>query len=203
MKKVLILFIVIVCFQTSYSQSSIKMKCQNGLGNEDINSLMLFEDIELENINFEGSELINKMYEVSVKEFRKGKLVQNKKVFSLEGLEDFKIDSNKFSLKLWTKIYGDKLKLFVVPPHFFSNKFIFKLKKGQGQNYALKNFQGTKVFVQVPLNKEFPVLGVITPVEVEKGMFTYCEVAQSGVAPEKFWEVFKIPHYFVIYMKFI
>jgi hypothetical protein len=91
--------------------------------------------------------------------------------------------------------------LFVETPTM-SCKQTFELRKGKGADYVLKDFQGDKKFVDVPLNEEFPILAIITPVKHEDGYSSYCEVAQSEVAPEKFGEKFKIPHYFVITMKF-
>ena len=42
----------------------------------------------------------------------------------------------------------------------------------------------------------------ITPTIHEDGSSSYCEVAQSDIAPEKLGAHFKIPHYFLITIAF-
>lgn len=54
----------------------------------------------------------------------------------------------------------------------------------------------------MPINEEFPILAVITSTMRKDGSSSYCEVAQSEIAPEKLGEKFNIPHYFIISMKF-
>jgi len=77
-----------------------------------------------------------------------------------------------------------------------------RLEKGKASDYLLKDFQENKEFVTVPLQEEFPILAIITPVKQPDGSSSYCEVAQSEIPPDQFWKHFKIPHYFIITMKF-
>lgn len=167
--------------------------------NDEINSLMLFQNIEVANLSFESPEIKGKYYEIIVQEYRKGKMIKVKNLFSSEYI---KIDSTFMSFKFYSKIENDKMVVFVESPQMYSEKITFNLEKGKGSKYALKDFQGIDGFTNVSINEEFPILAIITPVKVTERKNSYCEVAQSGVKPEKYWEKFGIPHYFVITMKF-
>jgi hypothetical protein len=173
-----------------------------GSKNKEINSLMLFENIGVEKLSFEGSELKGKFYEINLIEYKKGKLKKSKKLFDIAFIEFLKIDTTFTSFKFFSKITDNKMTVFIQSPSMYSEKATFKIEKGKEQDYILIDFQGDKSFINVPINEEFPILAIITPTKQEDGSSSYCEVAQSEVAQEKFWEKFEIPHYFVITMKF-
>lgn len=197
-----ILLLSILTIQVIHSQANVKMITEYGSKSEELNSFMLFQNIEVENLSFESPEIIGKFYEVNLKEYKKGKLINTKNLFNLQVADFLKIDSTFTSFKFFSKIEDDKLTVFVQAPHMYSDKKTFKLEKGKGSDYLLKDFQGNLEFRSVPLSEEFPILAIITPALQQDGSGSYCEVAQSGIAPEKFWEKFGTPHYFVITMKF-
>ncbi len=173
-----------------------------GSKNNEINSLLLFQDIGVEKLSFESSDILGKFYEIKLKEYKKGKLVNIKKLFDLEVVDFLKIDTTYTSFKFFNKIEGNKIEVFIQSPKMYGEKSTFKIRKGKSQEYILKDFQGIKGFINVPINKEFPILAIITPTKNKDGSSSYCEVAQSEVLPENFWETFAIPHYFVITLKF-
>ena len=59
-----------------------------GSKNNEINSLLLFQDIGVEKLSFESSDILGKFYEIKLKEYKKGKLVNIKKLFDLEVVEN-------------------------------------------------------------------------------------------------------------------
>ena len=197
-----LIIISFLIFQTNYSQKNVKMISEHGSKNNEINSLMLFQNIGTEKLTFESNELIGKFYEVNLKEYKKGKLIKTTKLFDYSGDEYLKIDTTYTSFKFFNKIEDDKLTVFIQSPKMYGEKKIFKLEKGKSEDYLLKDFQGAKKFINVSSNEEFPILTIITPSQEEETKGSYCDVAQSEVATENFWEKFEIPHYFVISMKF-
>lgn len=199
MKNNIYILLLILVFQANYSQKNIKMTRIDSQ-NTDILSLMRFQNIDSENFKFESAELLGKSYEINLKEYKKGKLIRTENL--LDGQNYIKIDTSFTSLKFLSKIENDKMTVFVETPRMYSDKKGFKLQKGKGVDYIVKDFQGNKDFRNVSVNEEFSILAIITPVEIEKGYFSYCEIAQSEVEPDKYWEKFKIPHYFVVTMKF-
>ena len=189
-------------FQNYYSQNTVKMVSEYGSKNDDINSMLLFQNIYSEKLTFESTDITGKFYEINLKEYKKGKLINTIKLFDLSIFEYLKIDTTFTSFKFLCKIENDELTIFIQSPQMYSDKKIFNLEKGKSQDYLLKDFQGNKVSLNVPLNEEFPILAIITPAKVKDEKSSYCDVAQSGVEPEKYWDKFEIPHYFVVSMKF-
>ena len=201
MKKKIMLFALLFVFQLNYSQKTVKMTTEYGAKNRELQEVLNFENIGLETLNFESNEIKGKYYEINIKEFKNGKLIKTKSLFKGNDSEYFIIDSTFTSFKFFTKRENNKLKTFLKGKRFGSRQEFFDLEDGNGA-YVLKNFQGVKKFLNVPLNEEFPILAIITATKHKDGSGSYCEVAQSEIAPEKFGEKFNIPHYFIISMKF-
>ena len=201
MKKKIMLFALLFVFQLNYSQKTVKMTTEYGAKNRELQEVLNFENIGLETLNFESNEIKGKYYEININEFKNGKLIKTKSLFKGNDSEYFIIDSTFTSFKFFTKMENNKLKTFLKGKRFGSRQEFFDLEDGNG-TYVLKNFQGVKKFLNVPLNEEFPILAIITATKHKDGSGSYCEVAQSEIAPEKFGEKFNIPHYFIISMKF-
>lgn len=202
MKIKILSVILIFIFQFASSQNNVKMKCDYGFSNKEYNSLLLFQNIDFETITFEGSNLIGKFYEVAVKEYMKGKLIKRTVLLNTEVADFLKIDTLKTSFKLFSKIDKSELTLFASAPRIYGNKRSFKIEKKQAENFILKSLENSEDYVDVPTNLEFPMFAIFTPYEKDDGTSAYCEVAQSKVETEQYWNVFKIPHYFIITMKF-
>ena len=84
------------------------------------------------------------------------------------------------------------------------NLFIYG-ENGSGKSsfyYALKDFFGEKKELTINPNKKNAVFAILTPTIHPDGSGSYCEVAQSDIAPEKLGEHFKIPHYFLVTINF-
>lgn len=203
MKIIFFIFFSILSVQINYSQKTVKMNIEYGSKNEDISSLMTIQNIETEKISFESPELLGKYYEINLREYKKGKLIKSENLFDLALAEHLIIQTGFTSFKFFSKIEGDKMTLFVESESMMSSRSkVYKLKRGKGRSYLLKDFIGNEEFTNVSLNEEFPILAIITPIEKGNGVSSYCEVSQSDVSPDKYWEKFEIPHYFVISMKF-
>lgn len=201
MKKTLLLIAFLLAAHLNYSQKTVKMVTQYGAKNHELEEVLDFENIGMETLTFESESIKGKYYNINIREYKNGKLVNTKSLFDGSNSEYFIIDSTYTSFKFFTKMENDKLKTSISADRFSSQQQFFKLKKGNGP-YVLKDFQGAKEFLSVPINEEFPILAVITATKHKDGSGSYCEVAQSGIAPEKFGEKFNIPHYFIISMEF-
>ena len=64
----------------------------------------------------------------------------------------------------------------------------------------MKSFLGGKSEMKVPVKGKFYIMSLITPTLHKDGSSSYCEIAQSGVDPEKLHERYNLPHYFLIEM---
>jgi hypothetical protein len=178
------------------------MKCEYGFKDKEINSLLLFQNIDIEKLTFEGENLIGKFYEVAVKEYKKGKLIKRTILLDTEIADFLKIDTLKTSLKIFSKIDKGEITIFGAQPRMYGNKKTFIIDKKQSENFLLKSLENSEDYVNVPIDAEFPLFAIFTPYDKKDGTSAYCEVAQSKIETEKYWNEYKIPHYFIITMKF-
>ncbi|SDF00353.1 hypothetical protein [Epilithonimonas hungarica] len=185
---------------------NVKVTSNYGSENQDIQDLINFENIFFDKLNFQSENLKGKTYKIVLEEFKKGKLVKTSVLFDGSEADIFKIDKDKLSLKFAFKLSDGKLKTFVIGKTisgqgFYSKKFYSKLHNEE-DDYALKNFLGSKEDISLDINKKNAIFAIITPTIHEDGTGSYCEVAQSDIAPEKLGEKFKISHYFLVSIKF-
>ena len=198
--KITILFAFVIMTNLAFAQN-VKMTNNYGSENQEIQDLIDFENIYIEQLNFESENLNGKHYQINIEEYKDGKHIKTSNLFDSSESEYFKIDSNKESLKFFFKLSEEKLKAYIRGKKFGSKKAYFKLRNDEDK-YALKDFFGSKKELNIDLQKKNAVFALITQTIHEDGSGSYCEVAQSEIAPEKLGEHFKIPHYFIISITF-
>ncbi|CAN1565112.1 hypothetical protein MCEGE10_02858 [Flavobacteriaceae bacterium] len=187
--------------QIIYGQNTVKMTAESGSKNKDVYDLMLFQDISVDLLTFESPEIKGKYYKINIEEYKNGKIVATKCLFEGNNSEYYKIDSTVTSFKFFSKTENNTLKTYLKGKNFGSRKVPFDLEKGY-ENYVSKNLLGNNKSINVPINGAFPILAIITATKYKEGTVSYSKVAQSEISPEKYWEEFKIPHYFIITMEF-
>ena len=185
---------------------NIKVTSNYGSENKDFQDLISFENIFFNKLNFQSENLKGKSYKIVLDEFRNGKIVKTSVLFDGSESDIFKIDNDKLSLKFAFKLSDRKLKTFVIGntasgQGFYSKKFYSKLYNDE-DDYALKNFFGSREEISLDINKKNAIFAIITPTIHKDGYGSYCDVAQSDIAPEKLGEKFNIPHYFLVTIKF-
>lgn len=198
-KTLFLLFLFAINF--SFAQNNIKVTYNYGSKNADIQNLIDFENIYIEQLNFEGKELKGKQYIINLQEFIDGK--KSNSVVLFDGTENdyFKFRSNKESLVFLFKMADGKLKTHIKGKGFRSKKSYFNLKS-DSDDYALKDFFGGKNELNIDSKQETAIFAIITPTKHEDGSGSYCEVVQSNIEPKNLGEHFKIPHYFLITIQF-
>ncbi len=196
MKQFLIFLILIINF--SLVQSQVKVTSKYGSDLSDLQDVLRFENIFTEKLTFQSETLKGKSYTIALEEFKNGKLIKTSVLFSDDY---FKVANDKLVLKFYFKLADGKLKTQILGNGFSSNKSSFKLSSNEDQ-YALKDFFGSKEEIIIDINKKNAVFAILTPTIHKDGTGSYCEVAQSDLAPEKLGEKFKIPHYFLVTIKF-
>ena len=201
LKYILVVLLFLANLKIGYTQSSIKMTAKYGVENEELMQIIDFQDIYLEKLSFDGQDLKGKYVEINIQEYKKGKLVAKKNLFDASEDEYFRIDSTSTYIKFFCSMNDETLKTFIRGKQYGSRKENFALQKGNGE-YILKDFLGNKKFLDVPVNEEFAIFAILTPKLNEDGSSSYCEVVQSDIKPEELGSHFKIPHYFLITMKF-
>ena len=182
-------------------QSLIKVKLRDNIVDKHIREVMEFENIFIEQLDFEGEAIGDKSYIVTMDEFCKGEKIRSLILF--DGMEDdiFRVRGNKTSLKFFLKVADEKLKVHIRGDFFASKKMYLPLDT-EAETYTVKDFFADKEELQIPSDKAGALFAIITPAILPDGSGTYCDVIQSGINPEKWYEHFKIPHYFVVRIQF-
>lgn len=175
MKKIpLITMLISLC---TYAQDP-QMIIRSGIQNEELQLVLDFENIQVNELEFKGASIKDKYYVLRLKEFREGQMVNIETLFDEIGNDYFKIDSTFTSFKLLSKIDPDRLKLWVRGKTFGSKQSFFKIDQKNGR-YVGKDFLGSKDLKDVSTKEPFYIFAVITPNRNPDGSGSYCQVAQS------------------------
>lgn len=202
MKKTFLLLAAIIAFNVGgFAQSDIKMQNKYGSENIDLLSVLRFEEIGMSKLMFSGNDLTGKNFQISVKQFDKGKLTKTDVVFDSREDEYFRIKSDKLVVRILTKITHEQTAKFDFQFDGFSKAREYKIGRNH-RGFAQKDFLGNSKEVSIPLNAGTYILTFMMPYEKKDGSKQYCEVAQSGVNPEEFGTKYAIPTYFLIDIKF-
>lgn len=109
----------------TFAQNTIKMTSNYGSKDSEIQTLIDFENIYIEQLNFEGANLKGKSYQIRLEEYVNGKLTKSSMLFDGSESDYFKIASEKDSLKFFFKLSDWRLKTFLCGNKFRSKKIIF------------------------------------------------------------------------------
>ena len=177
------------------------MRVSYGAENTDLQSVPYFEEIGLGKMSFAGNDLKNKDFQISVKEFVRGKLTKTDVVFDSKEDAYFKIKSDRFVFRVLTRTAAENTVNFNFQFDEFSKQKKYKIAANQ-RDFALKSFLGSKPEISMSLNANTYILTYMMPYVKKDGSTAYCEVAQSGVSPEDYGKKYAIPVYFLIDIKF-
>ena len=202
MKKVFLIAIVILNYSCIIAQQNeIKLISSYSSDNPEISDILQFEGIEYLKLNFQGTELVNKTYHLTVKEIWDGKIKSEEDIVNSTKLyyeSARKISDSVFGIKVISKLTHDnKLKMIFKFPEFTINREFDAL---DSDDYSLRNIaENNKTIIQT--GKKFYLLAYILPYEKD-GYKYWCAVEDSGKEIEKWGKEFGIKHYLVFEMKF-
>jgi len=201
MKKQLAFLFLTFLVQFSYGQTTAVVQTKSGLSFDDLQHLLYFEGISNEKFTIKSDSLMGKDYQLIIKEFKKGKLAKVDTVFNSKELEYFRIKSDSLSFAVLTKMFD--LNYFKIQFQFsgFSSDRKYQVLPTEKEKFTLKSFVGPKP-LSIHLNGLNYLLAYMMPYVRPDKSEAYCEVAQSGIDPEKLYDKYKIPHYFLIGIKF-
>lgn len=216
MKKITVLFCILGLTLNAQNSDSIKQQksiinkndqieinLETGTKNQDLQNYFDFENIGQFNFTINGISVKDKAFILRLKEFENGNLTNTYSLFDERGNKYFRTDSTSMSLKIFTKIDQDNLKIWIRGKSFGSKQSYFKLQEKNKSRYVVKDFIGGKNPLIKDILKPFYLLAAITPYITESGAGQYCKVAYSDIEPEKFGKEFNIPHYFLVEMEFV
>lgn len=199
--KNLALIILLIGYQ-ALSQETITMTLNPVEMNQNSKIILDFENISMDEVQFNGNSIKGQYYVLKLKEFKHGKLSNTETLFDERGNKYFRVDSTFTSFKFLSKIDKEHIKLWIRSNRFGSKQSYFKIDQKNGR-YVVKDFLGSQRNMEVPTDSPFYLFAVITPNRMADGSGSYCRVAQSEVYPEEFGREFDIPHYFLVEMEFV
>ena len=168
---------------------------------EEFESLLRFEDIDYAKIAIRGKEIEGKSFEIRIKRFDKGReTLSAVQIDSAELGSLGKVTSEGLSFKMFSKVQDGTAKFSFQFPRFTAKNTATASKSKF--KYAMKNFLGSEDSIRLDLSKENYFMAFLLPTVHADGSASYCEVAQSGVAPEQLGSKFNIPTYFLASIRF-
>lgn len=185
-----------------FGQSNATIETKDGLDFNDLQHILYFEGISNQKFNIKSDSLKGKNYQIIIKEFKQGKLSKTNIVFDSKEDEYFRIKTDSLSFAVLTKMTD--FNYFKIQFQFngFSSERKYTVQPSEKDKFALKSFFGSKTQLPINLNGINYFLAYMMPYVRPDKSEAYCEVAQSGVPPEKLYYKYKIPHYFLIAIKF-
>jgi len=185
-----------------YFGQTMKVTAEYGSKDDLTNQLMDFQNITAEKLNFTAVELIGRYPIVKIKEFKNGNLVKTETLLNPESY--VKIEKSTYSLRFFTELndQNNMMKTFIRGDRFSTARKFFPLF-GKSKDYAFNDLFGSKTELFLDVKKENTLFLITTPHDQGNGFSSWCEIAQSEVAPENLGTHFKVPHYFLITIQFL
>ncbi len=198
MKNLFLLVSLSILGSYVYAQNTATMISKPGLNFKDLQHILYFEGIDLQKFNIKSPELKGKNFQIIIKEYQKGALTKTDTVFNSKEDEYFRIKTDSLNFAVLTKMHDRNY--FKIQFQFdgFSSARKYNVAPETMEKFTLKSFFGAKPQLPIVLSKLNYVLAYMMPYVREDKSEVYCEVAQSGINPEKLYEQYKLPHYFLI-----
>lgn len=167
----------------------------------DVLSLLRFQNIDVYKMRFSGEALNGKSYSIRIRKYDHGKRTLDETLIDTSELGELgKVKSGELKFRFLSQAKDGKAKFELQTDRFSGAKTY--LASESKFSYVMKDFLGAKENLKFDANKELNMLALLQPLERSDGSASYCEVAQSGVDPEKLFESHKLPTYFLISVLF-
>ena len=210
-KRLIILFLIttnILSFESNgQTMDSISVKAEYGFKNEELKMLMDIEQVDYYKVTFQNKQLEGNPYLLfTTMEYVKGVLIKKDTLvsqdFAKEYLKFKNIDSTT-ALSLVTKPKGDSITFHY---NLLGVQFSKNYKRLVRDDYSLRDGLVTnESYKSIPVNTVLPLFVYSLPYEDPKqpGYLFYCALTADGVAPDKWWDKYKVEHYIIVEMKIV
>ncbi len=165
--------------------------------------MWVFQGIKKLNYSLENdSTLINKDFKIIIREYQNGKL--HEEILIIDTSEEPRIPkiNSDFSFNLYAQNLLNYEKVAFVFDRF-SNKKAFKINEVFNDgDFSLRQINVGKDHLDFKLNEPFQI-ALITPPNrnPSKGEMGYCQVSQGGIEIDNWYNQYKIPQFFLIYLE--
>ena len=215
MKKILLILFSVLPLMLFSQVDSTEIYLKS-VDNDDLRTICKLADIQIVKIVSKDTLLRNKVFNLIIKEFKKGKIVSvdNLNISNKEERIPFVVNGE-------TMIYVENMidkagfsegrdSLMITLSGIFKND-VFKLNiKYPGVGLS-KELKGKKDYllreaiscsnskIKIPINKEYPILAYTPPFDTGSSVQSYCILGEEKV--ENWYEKFKVKHYYAIYLE--
>jgi len=215
MKKILLILFSVLPLMLFSQVDSTEIYLKS-IDNDDLRTICKLADIQIIKIVSKDTLLRNKVFNLVIKEFKKGKIVSvdNLNISNKEERIPFVVNGD-------TMIYVENMidkagfsegrdSLMITLSGIFKND-VFKLNiKYPGVGLS-KELKGKKDYllreaiscsaskIKIPINKEYPILAYTPPFDTGSSIQSYCMLGEEKV--ENWYEKFKVKHYYAIYIE--
>ncbi len=216
MKKLFLILTVLISSFAGFSQTDSTIIYSKYIEDQDLINICELTDIQIQKIYCEDTLLRGKVFNIIIKEFKKGKIHStinlninaNKQIipFVMNG------DTMFYEIDYTDKTgFGDSTKSVTLTFSGILKKDKFKLKIGYPglsitqelngkSNYSLRIANScSDNKMKVPLNIEYPILVYTPPFDTGSNIQSYCLLGEEN--PNDWYNKFKVKHYYVIYLE--
>ena len=199
-----------------YSQIDSTTIYYRGIENKELITICQLSDIQIQKIFCEDTLLRGKVFNIIIKEFKKGKICSEKNLNFKAEVQSMPMVINGKSITynidftdktgfgkstdsltlifagLWNK---KNFKLNIIYPgvsvtHFFKGK----------SNYSLRPANPcSESVLKVPINIEYPILAYTPPLDTGTELRSYCLLGEEDVLD--WYDKFNVKHYYVFYIE--
>ena len=216
MKSILLTLVLIFPAIITFAQTDSTTIYYRGIDNNELRNICDLSDIQIEKIFCKDTLLRGKVFNVIIKEFKKGKVNYTKNfnitaekqripmvmngdtlIYEIDYTDKTGFGNSTDSLTLTFAgiLKKDKFRLKINYPGLsFSQEL-----KGQN-NYSLRavnSCSGNKM--KIPINTEYPIVAYTPPFDTGSGIKSYCMLGEENVL--NWFDKFKVKHYYVIYLE--
>ncbi len=215
-KTILLTLVLIFQVFVTFSQTDSTTIHYKGIENKVLRTICELTDLQIEKIFCTDTLLRGKVFNVIIKEFKKGQ-IRSEKNFNITAKKQripmvvngdtliYEIDytdktgfgnsTDSLYLTFAGILKKDKFKLKVEYPGM---SIIHELK-GQS-NYSLRAASScSDNKIRVPINTEYPVLVYTPPFDTGAELQSYCMLGEENVLD--WYDKYKVKHYYVIYLE--
>ncbi len=194
--------LLLIDFTQGSAQQKATLQSEVGAKDKELQSILYFEGISYEKMSFKSPDLKGKNYQIIIKEFVKGELKNTDIAFNSKEDEYFRLKDGNLSFAILSKVSDDSNFKISFQFNGFSSSRKYKVDPSEKDKFTLKSFFIKEIEISIAPEAKNYILAYMTPYVRPDKSEAYCEVAQSGVDPERLYDKYKIPHYFLVEIKF-
>jgi len=215
MKIILLSLIFIISALITFSQTDSTTIYYKNIEDSDLRTICNLSDIQILKIFCNDTLLSGKVFNIIIKEFKKGKVNSTKNLNIKAEKQQIPMvmngDTVIYEIDFTNKTgFGSSTKSLTLTFAGVLKKDKFKLKieyPGLGitqelngkENYSLRAINSSSSKMKVPINNEFPVLAYTPPIDTGTELQSYCMLGDKGI--EDWYIKFKVKHFYIIYLE--